>query len=182
MSTPLFIFLLASGSLFAVKLIYALSIIVTLPYSQGAFFVSTSKKRISAVLNAVPMTSNQILIDLGCGDGRVLRMANKKFGIKGIGYELNPLAFLKAKIMCMFIKNIRLKYSNFYKEDISNADIVFCYLFPDVMKPVGEKLKAELKEGAYIISCNFKIPHFSHERILYPEGTLHNDPIYLYRN
>jgi len=182
MSTPLLIILFVGGSLFAVKMIYALSVIVTLPFSQGAFFVSTSRKRISAVLNAVPMTNNQILIDLGCGDGRVLRMANKQFGMTGIGYELNPLAYIKAKILCMFVKNIHLKYANFYKEDISNADVVFCYLFPDVMKTVAAKLKAELKEGAYIVSCNFKMPDFVPETILYPKGTLQNDPIYLYRN
>jgi hypothetical protein len=98
------------------------------------------------------------LIDLGCGDGRVLRMVHKKFGIRAIGYELNPLAFFKATLLCLRYKKIQVQFTNFFKKDLSRADIVFCYLFPDVMQRVSLKLRTELKKGAYIISFNFKMP------------------------
>jgi len=180
MSATLLIFFLIGGSLFAIKIIYVLSVIIALPFSQGALYVSTTKKRINAFLSAIPLTKDQLIVDLGCGDGRVLRMANKQFGISGIGYEINLIAFMKAKILCAFYKNINIQFINFYKADLSNADIVFCYLFPDVMKIVSKKLKSELKNGAYVISCNFKIPDFIPEKVLRPSGSLHNDPIYLY--
>jgi hypothetical protein len=182
MSSSLLILILAGSSIFLVKIVYVLSVIITLPFSQGALYVSTTRKRISAFLTSVPMTNGQLLVDLGCGDGRVLRMANKKFGIKGIGYELNPLAFIKAKVLCIFFNNIHIRYANFYKADLSKADIVFCYLFPDVMKKVSIKLKSELKKGAYIVSCNFKLPGFHPILVLRPNGSLHNDPIYCYQN
>jgi hypothetical protein len=64
---------------------------------------------------------------------------------------------------------------------LTDADLVFCYLFPDVMSEVAAKLNAELKAGAIIASCNFALPDFAPHRILRPHGTLHHDPIYIYR-
>ena len=181
MSTPLIFFFIIGGAHFTLKIVYAFSVIVSLPVYQGALYVSTTRKRISAFLDAVPMKPTQLLIDLGCGDGRVLRMANKRFGISCVGYEINPLAFIKAKVLCMFFPNIQIKYANFYKAKISDADIVFCYLFPDVMKRVSAKLKSELKNGTCIVSCNFELLGFTPESILRPDGSLHYDPIFLYK-
>jgi SAM-dependent methyltransferase len=175
------VFFILAGGLFALKMTYVLCTALVLPYTRGALYVSTSRRRIAAVLDVVPMQVDQVLVDLGCGDGRVLRQARRRFGVHAVGYELNPLAYWKARLLCAGYKGIKLLRLNFLKADLSDADLVFCYLFPDVMRDVAAKLKAELKAGATVASCNFALPGFTPDRILRPPGALHHDPIYIYR-
>ena len=176
----LWIFGILGGGLFAVKMTYVLCTAMVLPATQGATFVPTSRKRISSFMDAVPMETEHLLVDLGCGDGRVLRMAQKRYGVRAVGYELNLLAYVKARLRCIGLKRVKIRRSNFWRIDLSGADVVFCYLFPDVMKALSEKLRSELKPGSIVVSCNFALPGFYPTRVLRPDGTLHNAPIYIY--
>jgi len=164
-----------------IKVIYLLSTMILLPVTKGALFVPTSLIRIKAIMKAVPMDSQEIFMDLGCGHGQVLRYVHKKIGLKAIGFEINPLAFILSQISCLFSPRIQISYRNFMKTDLSHADIIFCYLFPDVMSSLGAKLKNELKPGARVISCNFPLPRWKPVNTLKPTSTSHNDPIYIYR-
>jgi trans-aconitate methyltransferase len=175
------IFIIVAGGIFALKMTYALSIALVLPVTGGALYVSTPEVRIATFLDAVPMNSGQFLFDLGCGDGRVLRRVRKRYGVQAIGFEINPLAYLKARVSCLGTRGIDIRLQNFWKADINKADVVFCYLFPDVMKALSTKLKKELKPGAVIVSCNFKLPDLIPEQVLRPDNSLFNDPIYIYR-
>ena len=177
----IFTFLVVAGVFFGLKLAYVLCTAVVLPATRGALYVSTSRVRISAFVDAVPMCPGQLLVDIGCGDGRVLRQVRRKYAVSAVGYELNLLAYVKAKLLCFCRKNIRVRWRNFWTVDLSDADVVFCYLFPDVMRDLAAKLKADLKPGAVVVSCNFHLPGCSPERVLRPGNSLHNDPIYLYR-
>ena len=177
----IFIFIVVAGVFFGLKLAYVLSTAVVLSATQGALYVSTSRVRISAFLDAVPMKAGQLLVDIGCGDGRVLRQVRRRYEVRAVGYELNLLAYVKAKLLCFGRKNIQIRWRNFWTVDLSDADVVFCYLFPDVMRNLAAKLKSDLKPGAVVVSCNFHLPGFSPERVLRPGNSLHNDPIYVYR-
>ena len=181
MSTWIFIFLVIAGVMFGIKLAYVFCIAMALPITRGALYVSTSRVRISAFMDAVPMEAGQVLVDIGCGDGRVLRKVGKRYGVRVVGYELNLMAYLKAKVLCLGHQNIEVKWRDFWKADLSEADVVFCYLFPDVMKDLALKLRSELKPGAVVVSCNFDLPGLIPERILRPGNSLNNSPIYLYR-
>lgn len=163
------------------KMAYVLSTALVLPTTQGALYVSTTRTRISAFLQKVDIQPGQFFVDLGCGDGRVLRAMRKKVAVIAVGYELNPLACFLARIQCIGDRSIEIRRRDFMKADLSEADVVFCYLFPDVMKRLAKKLRAELRPGALVASCNFELPGFVPESILRPAGALHRDPIYLYR-
>ncbi len=175
------IFIFLAGGLFAIKLTYILCTAAVLPITRGALYVSTSRVRISAFMDAVQMKPGQTMVDLGCGDGRVLRKVRKRWEVDCIGYELNLLAYLRARLKCLGMKDVEIRLSSFWKADLSRADVVFCYLFPDVMKDLSAKLKASLKPGAVVVSCNFVLPNFTPRQVLRPGNSLHNDPIYIYR-
>jgi hypothetical protein len=181
MHTWIFTFVVVAGVFFGLKLAYVLCTSVVLPATRGALYVSTSRVRISAFLDAVTMKAGQLLVDIGCGDGRVLRQVRRRYGVRAVGYEVNLLAYVKAKLLCFGRKNIQINWRNFWAVDLSDADVVFCYLFPDVMKDLAAKLESDLKPGAVVVSCNFHLPGFSPERVLRPGNSLHNDPIYVYR-
>ena len=175
------LFLLVVGTLFGLKIAYILCTALVLPTTRGALYVSTSRVRILAFIEEVQMRPKQLLVDIGCGDGRVLRKACKRYGVRAIGYELNLLAYLKAKLLCLGLKDVAVKWRNFWTVDLSDADVVFCYLFPDVMRDLATKLKSELRPGAVVVSCNFDLPGFTPDQVLRPGNSLHNDPIYVYR-
>jgi len=122
-----------------------------------------------------------LLVDLGCGDGRVLREAQKRYGVQTIGYEINPLAYLKARLFSFGPNKIKIRRENFWEADLSRADVVFCYLYPDVMQKMADKLKFGLKPGAVVVSSNFSLPGFMPRKVLRLKSSFHNDPIYVYQ-
>jgi len=177
----IWIFIFLAGSLFGLKMVYVLCTAAVLPATQGALYVSTSRSRIAAVIAAVPMRPGQVLVDLGCGDGRVLRCARRIYGIRAIGFEVNLMAYLKARILSIGLKNMEIRLKNFWSQNLAEADIVFCYLYPDVMQKLAVKLKAELKSGTRVVSCNFALPGFNPIQVLRPKGARQGDPIYMYK-
>ncbi|MBW1780041.1 MAG: class I SAM-dependent methyltransferase [Deltaproteobacteria bacterium] len=169
------------GGLFALKLAYVLSMGGTLPITRGALFVATAVPRIQAFLDALPMDPDDRLVDLGCGDGRVLRAAAKKYHVQAVGFEVNPVAYLVAKTLSAASEGVRIRYGNFWAVDLSEADVVFCYLFPDLMERLSIKLVRELRPGARVVSCNFPLSGWKPTTIVRPLPRRHGDPIYLYR-
>lgn len=168
------------GTALVVKLLHALAIVAVHPVTQGAMYTSTGRVKIRTALEAVPMTPGQRLVDIGCGDGRVLRAARSRYGADCLGFEINPIAYLKARLLTLGLEGVEIRYRNFWNADLSGADVVSCYLFPDVMRRLGEKLAAELAEGARVISFNFPIPGWRPRATLRAPSKLHNDPIYIY--
>ena len=162
--------------------LYVFSMIMVLPKTRGALFVTTSRVRLRAVLDAVAMEPGQLFIDAGCGDGRVLKEVSTRYNVTAVGYELNPLAYLLARLRCLGMKNVRIRLQSFWEADLSQADVLFCYLFPDVMQDMAAKAGHELKADAVLVSCNFEVPGLAPSEVIRPAGGLHADPIYIYRN
>jgi len=167
--------------LFTFKLLYLITTGWALPVTRGALFIPTPSIRVKTFLDAIPMSSQNLLVDLGCGDGRVLRAARKRYGVRTLGFEINPFAYFTAKLWSLRVKGIKIRWRDFWKEDLSDANVVFCYLFPDVMKRLAEKLKAELHPGTWVVSCNFPIPGWNTKKTLHSNSHLHGDPIFIYR-
>lgn len=180
MPTWLVVVFMILGGAAALKILHALAIVVVHPITQGAMYTSTGRVKIRKALDAVAMKPGELLVDIGCGDGRVLRAARKRYGVRCLGFEINPIAFTKAKLLTMGRKGLEVRCRNFWKADLGKADIVSCYLFPDVMRRLGAKLGKELASGARVISFNFPIPGWKHEAVLRADSRLHNDPIYIY--
>jgi hypothetical protein len=182
MPTWIWIFLMLAGTLFGLKILYIAATTAVLPMTQGALYVSTARVRIAAVLDAIELSPDQQLIDLGCGDARVLRSACRRYGMRAVGYEINLLAYLKAVALCLFYPGIQVKLRDFWQADISEADVVFCYLYPDVLERLRLKLGRELRPGATVISGNFPLPGWIPNEVISCEEPLYNSPFYIYRN
>ncbi len=181
MPTWLVVIFTIMGTAAALKILHALAIVVVHPVTQGAMYTSTARVKIRTVLEAVSMKPGELLVDIGCGDGRVLRAARKRYGVTCLGFEINPIAFAKAKLLTVGRRGVKIRCGNFWKADLTKANIVSCYLFPDVMRRLGLKLGKELAAGARVISFNFPIPGWKHQAVLRAASKLNNDPIYIYR-
>jgi len=161
----------------AVFFLYALSTVLVLPKTRGAMFVGTSSRKIQAILAEIELSPSARVVDLGCGDGRFLRAVWRRFGVKAVGYEINPWAWFLSRTLNLFLRIPgEVRYGDFMQADLSHYDLIFCYLFPDVMPRVAEKIRREARPGTIVISANFPLPGFVPEKVLRVE-----DPLYFYR-
>lgn len=132
--------------------------------------VSTSRKVIKRILREAGLKSGEFFYDLGCGDGKVLLAASKNYGCKAVGYELNLPVFLLAKFKVFILgksKDIKIYFKNFLNQDLSGADVIFCYLSPRLMKKLEEKFKKESpKKGIRIISFAFSIKDWQPKKVI----------------
>jgi hypothetical protein len=82
-----------------------------------------------------------------------------KQGIRGVGYELNPLMVLVAKIVTWrHRKVVKIVWGDFWKADLSRADGVFVFLLDRYMPKLDEKIQTEARENLPVVSFAFKIP------------------------
>ena len=97
---------------------------------------------------------------MGSGGATALVVAAKDFGAKGVGIEIEPFRFLISKFTVWRIgqnKKIKLVRGNFYKEDLSNATVLYVYLVPKTLNRLIPKFKKELKKGTRIVSYKYEI-------------------------
>jgi len=180
MSFWVVLFLMAAGLLFLMKMGVVLATGLSLPVTQGAVFVGSSHAEIQAFLDAVPMEPAGLLVDLGCGDGRVLRAAQERYGVRGLGLEVNPVAYMLARLRLLGKKGVRVRRCNFWDVSLREADVVYCYMFPDVLSSVAGKLQRELRPGAWVVSARFPFPAWSPGRVVKRSSPPH-DPLYVYQ-
>ena len=142
-------------------LVYAISLIIGLIWARGVPFVPLSKKQLRAVDKNIKLKPNDKVVDLGCGDARVLRMFEKQ-GVKDLtGYEINFWAYLLAKIKNKLLKSkSKVYFKNFKKVDLSKYNVIFCYLLDNYVNSLKEKFDKELKPGTRIISYSFSIKNW----------------------
>lgn len=153
--------LIFSFVLTIIVLIYLLSLIIGLIWARGVPFVSLSKKQLRAVDKNIKLKPGDRVVDLGCGDARVLRMFEKQ-GVKDLtGYEINFWAYLLAKIKNKLLKSkSKVYFKNFKKVDLSKYNVIFCYLLDNYLNSLKEKFDKELKPGTKIISHSFSIKNW----------------------
>jgi predicted RNA methylase len=167
----------------ALKILFALLTSLSSFKTKGALFTTTHRSKIKKILETVPMHPGQVLYDLGCGDGRFLIAAAKKYNVKAIGLEINPWAYFLSRLrVALWHADVSVYFQDFWKADLRDADVIFCYLFPDVMVRLREKLSRELKADAKVISCNFEIPGWKPDTIIPVSHPVHNDPVFIYTN
>jgi SAM-dependent methyltransferase len=103
------------------------------------------------------LKEGQVVYDLGCGDGRFLKAAARR-GYRAVGYELNPFMFLYSWLTTRrYGRRVKVRFGNFWKADLANADAVFVFLLDKYMKQLDEKL-AGTGKPLKLASHTFKIP------------------------
>lgn len=128
-------------------------------FFKGAPWVAMNKDVINELRNIIRIEDNQVIYDLGCGDGRVLLELSKGSKAKFIGIEIDYLRYLITKLLTRIKNkenNIEIINENFFKTKLSDADIVICFLLPKTNSLLEEKFKKELKPGTIVVSHMFK--------------------------
>ena len=144
-------------------------------------YVPSKKRVIEKMISVARLKPRETAFDLGCGDGRLLIAAEKKAKIKAIGFELAPLVYIFALIRkLIFRSHIQINFKNLFKANLRRANVIFCYLLPNVMPRLAAKIKRECKKGTRIISNTFHIPGLKLARIFKKNPALGLPTIYVY--
>lgn len=129
---------------------------------MGSPYVATKPKEVEIILKEANLKKGKVFIELGSGDGRVVREAVKKYGVKGLGVDINPLLICWAKFLARKLKNrIYFVRKNIFDFDLRKADYLYLFLMPKLIEELTPKMERELKKGAIVISHGFPIKAWS---------------------
>jgi tRNA G46 methylase TrmB len=143
----------------------------------------SSNKASNAMMKLAKETGSGTIIDLGSGWGSfIIPMAKRYPQRQLVGYELSLLPWFYSCLLkkVLGLKNITLYRQNFYQADLTNADIIVCYLFPDAMTKIKKKLLSEQHKIKFIISNNFALPSYKPNKVIILDD-FYRTPIYLYK-
>ncbi|UCF71327.1 MAG: SAM-dependent methyltransferase [candidate division WOR-3 bacterium] len=144
----------------------------------GAGYDPAPMDKVHKMLDIAGVGSSDIVYDLGCGDGRVLIAAARRFGARGVGYEIDPFRFVFAWFMTLIsgqVKRVSIRFGNFFGKDIAEATVVVLFLYGPTMERLKDKFIRELKSGTRIVSYVWQFNNWALDDHL-PE-----DRIYLYK-
>jgi SAM-dependent methyltransferase len=142
-------------------------------------YVPTPMGVVDAMLGLASVRKSDTLIDLGCGDGRIVIRAAERFGCRGIGVDLDPVRVAEAR------QNAREKkvealtqfvVGDVFEFDFSKATVVTMYLLPSINLKLRPRLQAELAPGTRIVSHDFDMGDWKPER----RREVENSVIYLW--
>ena len=111
-----------------------------------------------ALLKLLPAAPSAA-IDLGCGDGGLLRrLAGARPDCRFVGFEHAPLTWAWAWLRCRRLPNVEIRYGDFWSHPLGDYVLVYAFLSPIPMQRLWIKAKAEMKVDARLISNSFAVP------------------------
>jgi len=119
------------------------------------WYVPTPNEIVDRMLDVANVSPLDVVYDLGCGDGRIVIAAAKKYGTRGVGVDLDPARIREAQANAKKagVENlVTFKVADLFKTDLTEATVVTLYLLPELNRRLKPKLFAELKPGARVVS------------------------------
>ena len=150
-------------------------------------FVPTPPEVVDKMLEMVQANKDSVIYDIGCGDGRIVVTAAKKYGSHGVGIDIDPVRIKESKANAKengVEKLVKFREEDATKTDISPATIVTTYLLPESNELLRPKFERELKPGVLVVTHNYVIPGWEDKEIdsatvMDTEGKSHS--IFLYK-
>ena len=121
-------------------------------------FVPTPQPVVDRMLSLAEVKKNDVLYDLGSGDGRIVITAAKRYGVQGIGIDLDPVRIAEARANARKAGvdgQVKFVSGDLFKADLSNATVVTLYLLDSINRELRPQLWKQLKVGTRVVSHAF---------------------------
>ena len=145
-------------------LIFILALLwILVPAFYGLPSKPTKVDRIRKALKLVNLQPDEVLYDLGAGDGRVLLIAVKEFGAKAVGIEVGPIqcVLIWLRVTASGLSNrITIHWGNFFKSDLSEADVVYLYATSTEVLKLAPYLEKKMRRGSRLVSISADFPEW----------------------
>jgi SAM-dependent methyltransferase len=137
------------------------------PVRLDVIFVATDLTIVNAMLTLAGVTRDDVVYDLGCGDGRIVIAAAKEFGARGVGVDLDPQRIREAQanaVRAGVADRVTFRVQDIFDTEIQPATVVTLFLSPELNARLRPKLTSQLKPGTRIVSHRYGIGDWAPER------------------
>jgi len=127
---------------------------------KGAPYVPTPPHVVWRMLELADVSEDDVVYDLGSGDGRIVLAAADRFGARGVGIEIDPDLVQKARKKARQLgvaDRVTFRQEDLFEADLSDATVVMLYLWPDMNNRLRPKLQRVLDPGDRVVSHSFDI-------------------------
>lgn len=148
-------------------------------------YVPTPQKVVEKMLEVAKVTKDDVVYDLGCGDGRIVVTAARLYGCKAVGYDIDPERIKEslANVKKHGVENlVKIEQRDIFTVDVSPASVVCLYLLPNLNAKLVPQLQ-KMKPGSRVVTHDFRIPGYKHVqefRVDPGEGFTREHTVYLY--
>lgn len=137
-------------------------------------YVPTPQEVVDCMLALAKVGKNDVLYDLGCGDGRIVVTAARQLGARGTGIDIDPVRIAEAQDNARKAgvdKRVSFKVGDLFQTDLSDASVVTLYLLPTINTRLRPRLWQQLKVGSRVVSHAFDMgPEWPPEKTASVEG------------
>jgi len=120
-------------------------------------YVPTPRKVVEEMLRMAELRPDDVVYDLGCGDGRIVIAAAQLRGVKAVGYDIDPerVKEARANVRAAGVEHlVRIEQADVFTLDLTGASVITLYLLPQLNVRLMPQL-ARLRPGSRILSHNF---------------------------
>ena len=121
-------------------------------------YVPTPQEVVDRMLELAQVKKGDVVYDLGSGDGRIVVTAAKKYGVKAIGFEIDPQRIKESheNIKKAGVENlVEIRQQDIRTVDLSAANVLTMYLLPEVNLMIRPNIWKQMKPGSRIVSHDF---------------------------
>jgi outer membrane protein assembly factor BamB len=132
-----------------------------------AIFFPTPQDVVEKMLKLADINKEDVVYDLGCGDGRIVVTAAKEYGCKAVGYEIDPelVKLARENIKQNQVEHlVKIEREDVFTLDLSGANVIMVYLLPRLNERLIPQLK-KLKPGSRIVSHQFQMPRIKADKV-----------------
>ncbi len=136
-------------------------------------YVPTPQAVVDKMLELAAVTRDDVVYDLGSGDGRIVITAAKKYGVRGVGIDIDPERIKEANanaVLAGVADRVKFIEQDLFKTDLKEASVVTLYLLPAVNLRLRPKLWSELKPGTRVVSHAFDMGDWKPDQKVEVEG------------
>jgi SAM-dependent methyltransferase len=136
-------------------------------------YLPTPRPVVEAMLKLAGVTGNDVVYDLGAGDGRIPIAAAHIYGARGVGIELDGRMIERARCHAREAGvegRVEFRQQDLFGADLREATVVTLFLFPQMIVQLGPKLRAELRPGTRIVSHRFGFGDWPPDRTIEVDG------------
>jgi tRNA G37 N-methylase Trm5 len=138
------------------------------PRAPDVIYWPTPQPVVDKMLELAEVKKDDVVYDLGCGDGRIVVTAAKKFGVKAIGFDIDPKRVKESNdnVKKNKVENlVEIKQEDIFKLDLSKASVVTLYLLPELNVKLIPQLE-KLKPGSRIVSHDFDMKGVKPKKVI----------------
>jgi len=147
-------------------------------------YVPTPQEVVEKMLDMAKVKKGDVVYDLGCGDGRIVCTAAKKYEAKGVGVDIDPARIKDCmesmKKFEVTDKHVEFRQGNALKvKDLAKASVVTFYMLPEFMEKLEPQLKT-LKAGTRLVAHDYPFPNLKADEVIDFKGPSRTHTLYLW--